>query len=102
MLREEATEVLVVGAGPVGMLTALLLARRGVKVRIIDREWRTATRTYACALHPRTLKLLAPLGLSRELVAVGREIARAGFYQGDSCRAEVKLSRLPTEYPFAL
>ena len=62
MLRHEQTEVLVTGAGPVGMLTALLLARGGVRVRIIDQDWRTASRTYACALHPHSLKLLDKLG----------------------------------------
>jgi ribulose 1,5-bisphosphate synthetase/thiazole synthase len=39
LLREQQTEVLVVGAGPVGMLTALLLSKGGVSVRIIDQEW---------------------------------------------------------------
>ena len=40
-MREERTEVLVVGAGPVGLLTAILLAEAGIEVRIIDREERT-------------------------------------------------------------
>ena len=60
-MREERTEVLVVGAGPVGLLTAILLAEAGIEVRIIDREARTTVRSYACALHPRTLRLLQRL-----------------------------------------
>ena len=49
-MREERTEVLVVGAGPVGLLTAILLAEAGIEVRIVDREERTTSRrARACA-----------------------------------------------------
>src|ERR1041385_5218206 len=102
MLREERTEVLVAGAGPVGMLTALLLSKGGVPVRIIDREWRTASRTYACALHPQTIKLLDRLGLAGDVLALGRRVGAVGFYEGASRRAGAKLSDLSTEYPFVL
>jgi 2-polyprenyl-6-methoxyphenol hydroxylase-like FAD-dependent oxidoreductase len=102
MPREERTETLVVGAGPVGMTTALLLARAGVQVRIIDQEWRTASRTYACALHPPTLKLLDSLGLLRDIRSAGREVSKVCFYEGDARRAEANLSLPGSEYPFVL
>jgi 2-polyprenyl-6-methoxyphenol hydroxylase-like FAD-dependent oxidoreductase len=74
-MREEQTEVLVVGAGPVGLLAAVLLAEAGIRVRVIDCEERTTTRSYACALHPRVLRLLTRLGLAgRE----GRILRRPG------------------------
>ena len=63
MIREKTTEVLVVGAGPVGLWTALLLAKAGIQVVLIDRETRTAARSYACALHPLPLRLLEAAGL---------------------------------------
>src|SRR5450759_4929123 len=71
-MREERTEVLVVGAGPVGLLTAILLAEAGIEVRIIDREGCTTSRSYACALHPRTLKLLEGMGLAAPVLEAGR------------------------------
>ena len=102
MPREERTEVLVVGAGPVGMLTALLLARMGVQVRIVDQEWRTASRTYACALHPRTLQLLDQLGLNREILGSGRQVKTVAFYEGEMRRGDAKISELKTDFPYVL
>ena len=57
----EPTDVLVVGAGPVGMMAALALAERGVRVRIIDQYRRAALHSYALALHPGSLRLLGKL-----------------------------------------
>ena len=93
-MREERTEVLVVGAGPVGLLTAILLAEAGIEVRIIDREERTTARSYACALHPRTLKLLDRMGLAAPIIERGRRIEKIAFYDGATRQAEVKLSEL--------
>ncbi len=99
-MREERTEVLVVGAGPVGLLTAILLAESGIEVRIIDREERTTARSYACALHPRTLKLLDRMGLAAPIIARGRRIEKIAFYDGASRQAEVNLARLGGPFPF--
>ena len=99
-MREERTEVLVVGAGPFGLLTAILLAEAGIEVRIIDREECTTVRSYACALHPRALKLLSQMGLAAPVLERGRRVQTVGFYDGASRRAEVKLSELGGEFPF--
>ena len=101
-MREERTEVLVVGAGPVGLLTAILLAEAGIEVRIIDREARTAARSYACALHPRTLKLLDRLGLAGQMIERGRRVEKIAFYDGATRQAEVKLSQLGGAFPFMM
>jgi len=92
----------VVGAGPVGMFTALRLAQGGIAVQLIDQEPRTAGRSYACALHPRTLQLLDEAGVAREAIQRGRRIDTVAFYEGALRRAEVKLSGLPVEFPFVL
>jgi 2-polyprenyl-6-methoxyphenol hydroxylase-like FAD-dependent oxidoreductase len=60
----EPLEVLVVGAGPVGLFTALHLARAGTRVAIVDEAPRAAARSYALALHAHTLALLDEVGLS--------------------------------------
>jgi 2-polyprenyl-6-methoxyphenol hydroxylase-like FAD-dependent oxidoreductase len=93
---------LVVGAGPVGLFTALLVAERGRRVDIIDSEWRTAAHSYALALHPGTLKLLEEVGVASDVVARGNRISKIAFYEGSSRRAEMRLSDLPGDHRFAL
>ena len=82
------------------MLTAIVLAESGIDVRIIDREARTTARSYACALHPRTLKLLDRMGLAAPIIERGRRIEKIAFYDGASRQAEVNLSKLSEPYPF--
>ena len=84
------------------MLTSLLLTQNGIKTRIIDQESRTAGHSYSCALHPRSIELLHQVGLAADAIEFGRRINSVGFYEGGERRAEVKLSELPVEYPFAL
>jgi len=100
--RKHETEVLVAGAGPVGMLAALALAERGVEVEVVDEEWRPAARSYALALHPATLELLDEAGLARDLFAEGHRLRRVAFYEGAERRAEISLADLPGAFPFLL
>lgn len=101
-MRERRTEVLVVGAGPVGLCTALLLAEAGIETVIIDRETGTAARSYACALHPGSLELLDRLGVAQALLERGRRIPKVGFYEGATRRAELDFGRSGGRFPFLL
>ena len=99
-MRERQMEVLVAGAGPVGLWSALLLAEAGVQVVIVDREERTASRSYACALHPGTLRRLQRFGLASEAMARGRKVQKVAFYDGPARRAELNLSAAGGDFPF--
>src|ERR1041385_6511115 len=68
MVRHSDPEVLVVGAGPVGLAAALFLQQSGVRVEIIDMHVRTTQHSYALAIHPRTLQVLEEAGLADALV----------------------------------
>lgn len=102
MFGKHKTDVLVVGAGPVGLYAALELAERGIEVEIIDGQWRTAAHSYALALHPASLELLDGLGLAEELLEHGHRVDTVAFYDGGSRKSELKLSALPAKYPFVL
>ncbi len=96
------TEVLVVGAGPVGLCTALWLSQRGVRVRIVDKYQRAALYSYALALHPRSLALLDELGVAAPLIARGQRVDRIAVYHAGEPVAELDVGAVGGEFPFVL
>lgn len=102
MSRNLKTEVLVVGAGPTGMFTALLLAEAGVRVTLIDREDRPAAHSYACGLHPSSLKLLDEAGLLPAVQKGARKLERMAVYSDSGREVELSFAALPTNHPFVL
>ena len=98
-MQSQQAEVLVVGAGPVGMFSALLLAREGVNVRIIDLAPGPARDSYACGLHARTLRLLREVGLDVDLVKVSRRIDALVFYEAQVRRTRIDLARMTPDFP---
>ena len=99
MLGKRETEVAVVGAGPVGLLTAISLKTAGVDVRIYDAGQRTAAHSYALVLHPSTLRLLDRYGLAASCTAAGRVVTRLGVYEGGNLREDLHFSPLPGQHP---
>src|SRR5580704_13205866 len=69
--------VLIVGAGPTGLVLALFLTRQGVKVRIIDSAAEPGTTSRAVAVAARTLELYRQVALADEVVARGLKVAAA-------------------------
>ena len=67
----ELVDVLVVGAGPTGLALAAELAAFGVRARLIDRGLDRVHESRALAIQPRTLEVLAGLGVTDELIAGG-------------------------------
>lgn len=67
------TPVLIVGAGPTGLMLSLELNRYGIKHRIIDAATERSPFSRALVLHSRTLELLSSYdGLVEELISLGR------------------------------
>ncbi len=73
-------EVLVVGAGPTGLVLALWLSRLGVRVRIVDKTAEPGTTSRALVVHARILEHYAQLGLAQEIVARGLKFAAANLW----------------------
>ena len=67
MGTEARAQVLVIGAGPVGLMTALQLKRHSVDVKIIDHAEPSSAKSPAVVLHPRTVEMLAEFGLGEPL-----------------------------------
>jgi 3-(3-hydroxy-phenyl)propionate hydroxylase len=67
----EHRRVLIAGGGPVGLLCAWLLARRGVPVRLFDENDGPQADPRAATTHPATLELLSEDGLAQDMARVG-------------------------------
>ena len=102
MFRHTDPEVLVVGAGPVGLVAALFLQQHGVRVEIVDMHQRTTQHSYALAIHPRTLAILDEAGLPEGLIGVGRKLTKVAFYEGPERHAEIDYSLLASRHPYLL
>jgi len=102
MFRHTDPEVLVVGAGPVGLVAALFLHLNGVRLEIIDMDQHTTQQSYALAIHPRTLRVLDEAGLTKKLIAAGRKLTKVAYYEGRERRAEIDYSVLASRHPYLL
>src|SRR5438132_596644 len=74
------TEVLVVGAGPTGLVLALWLARLGIRVRIIDKAAGPGGTSRALAVQARTLELYRQLGFANEVIHAGLKFTAANLW----------------------
>ncbi|MET3860821.1 2-polyprenyl-6-methoxyphenol hydroxylase-like FAD-dependent oxidoreductase [Dietzia sp. 2505] len=94
--------VLVVGAGPVGLVAACELARRGVTVRVVDKLMAPTNQSRAVAVHAASLEMLDRLGVAEELIATGVTSAGMKIVSGGSTLVTVPLDSIDSVYPFTL
>jgi 2-polyprenyl-6-methoxyphenol hydroxylase-like FAD-dependent oxidoreductase len=97
------SDVLIVGAGPTGLVLALWLTKLGAKPRIIDKTAGPGTTSRALAVHARTLELYRQLDLTGDVIARGHKVPAVRLWVKGEPRARVSFeeigSRL-TPYPF--
>src|ERR1700757_5230599 len=91
-------DVVVVGAGPTGLMLACELAMRGVRVRILEERDELPNITRAFGLHARTLELLDARDMADEIVERGVPVREVAPAPG----ATLNLRELPTRYPMVL
>src|SRR5215469_6035485 len=92
------SEVIVVGAGPTGLLLAGDLAQAGIAVTVLERRAGESNLTRAFAVHARTLEVLDARGLADELVTTGQRVPELRVLS----QLSVDLSRLPSRFPYVL
>jgi 2-polyprenyl-6-methoxyphenol hydroxylase-like FAD-dependent oxidoreductase len=95
-------QVLVVGAGPTGLVLAADLLARGVSTRIIDQGDGVNLQTRAIAVHARALEVLDLMGLAERFVEHGQVVRWFSFYTDGKPRLSLDLSRNGTRFGFML
>src|SRR4026208_948863 len=93
------TDVLVVGAGPVGLAVAASLAGHGHDVTVVDRQATGANTSRAAVLHARTLERVERIGVSKRLSELGFHASQFTIRDGDRELVPVRFDRLATQYP---
>ena len=96
------TQVLIVGAGPVGLTMAMELARYGVSVRIVDKAAQRTDKSKAIVLWSRTLELLDRAGCTGNFVTVGHKVLAANIIAGRQLMAHVDFTGVDSPHPYAL
>jgi 2-polyprenyl-6-methoxyphenol hydroxylase-like FAD-dependent oxidoreductase len=97
--------VLIVGAGPTGLVLALWLTRLGVRVRIIDKTAEAGTTSRAVAVQARTLELYRQVDLASAVVEAGVKVAAANFWVAGANAARLPMGRMGeglSPFPYAL
>jgi len=103
MSEMHKVDVLVVGAGPTGLLLASELAHRGVGVRLIEKRTFPAEHSRALAVVPRTMEMLDQLGLANAFINPSHQAKGICFYGRDRKEAfRSSMNELPSEFPYFL
>src|SRR5215470_7653771 len=100
--RDATPRVVIVGAGPVGMVCALALNRRGVPVTVFEQEPAPVTDQRAASIHPTTLALMDELGVTAKIIPIGLKSPTYRFHDRvtNTVIAEFDLARMRDEFAF--
>src|SRR5262245_16528222 len=98
-------DVLIVGAGPTGLMLANQLGRRGIRRTIIDRHSGPAQQSRAMAVHARTLEIYAKLGIAERGVELGAPGNGANMWSGAVLKARIPFESMGknlSPFPYVL
>ncbi|KAF9648655.1 hypothetical protein BDM02DRAFT_3155659 [Thelephora ganbajun] len=106
MSTKSNVDVLIIGAGPAGLMCAHGLARAGVNVRIVDQRPSMVPAGQADGIQPRTIEVLQSYGLAERLLREGNQMHMAAFYNPGPNGGIERTGRAPdvtastARYPF--
>jgi 2-polyprenyl-6-methoxyphenol hydroxylase-like FAD-dependent oxidoreductase len=96
------SQVLVVGAGPTGLVVAAQLLARGIDTRVVDKSDGPARESRAVSVHARTLELLDTMGLAETFIEHGQRVRRFRMYAGNRSLLNLDMTRNGSPYGFIL
>ena len=104
-MTTSSTDILIVGAGPTGLMLGLELASQRIPFRIIDASVKPSDKSRALVLHSRTLELLARHGIAESFVCKGVYNEAMQVFANGKFVLEVDLKRTrfrDTAFPYPL
>ena len=93
----QRSDVLIVGAGPTGLVLALWLTKLGVRARIIDKTSEPGTTSRALAVQARTMELYRQLGLTESVLAEGHKVPAINLWVKSEQRAHLVFSAVGSD-----
>lgn len=102
-MTEMSLPILIVGAGPVGLSTALALAQSGVTIRLIDKLKEPTNQSRAAIVHARTLEMFERLGVVDDFLQVGTKVHGAEIYGPNNVLlTRPSMDHLPSAYAYMI
>lgn len=92
--------VLICGAGPTGLVSALVLAANGIDCRIIDKRSTSSTSSRALGLQARSMEVLSGLGIAEKVERVSYRLANATIMRRDSPLVRMAWVPPDSRYPY--
>ena len=97
--------IVIIGAGPVGLITALRLSQFGMRSIIIEKNKAIQDELRASTFHPPTIEMLDELGVAEELISIGLKTKHWQFRvheTGEKAVFDLGHIEQDTKYPFRL
>lgn len=94
-VRKNHPDILIIGAGPVGLTAAVELTRRGFSPRIIEKDKGPHIESRALAINPRTLDILEPSGAAGRLLKAGVKARAMNFHSPDRLLFRLDTRNIP-------
>jgi 2-polyprenyl-6-methoxyphenol hydroxylase-like FAD-dependent oxidoreductase len=99
---QQDCQVLVVGAGPTGLVLAAELLARGIRTRVIDQGDGVALQARAIGIHARTLEVLDTMGLAGRFTECGQVVRQLRFYSRARCLTSLDFARCGSRFGYVL
>ncbi|MFZ2314454.1 MAG: FAD-dependent monooxygenase [Gammaproteobacteria bacterium] len=94
--------ILIVGAGPAGLMMACELARRGISFRIIDKNSERTPSSNATWIQTRTIEIFNHMGIVDRFLKIGHECNGISLYNSGKILATIPLNNIESTFPFVL